>query len=128
MGPLAKRDSDRRTLAGWIKYRILPDEEPLLARPQPLGFLPSHAFWRQWSNLKRLAPLYGVLSVAVLLGILAFPSVLGYPIGLMTALVVINELMVGGVERYVRKEALRRVSETPSKPALEPHKQEADER
>lgn len=123
MKKLAKRETSQRTLAGWVKHRILPEEESLLAHAQPLGFLPSHAFWRQWSNLKRLAPLYGILSASVLLVILVFPSVLGYPVGLMATLVVLNELMVGGVERYVRKEAVRRLSEGKGAPALEPKAQ-----
>jgi hypothetical protein len=79
----------------------------LLDSPQPLGFLPSRRFWRDPENVRLAAgPILPVAMVALFLValVLELPWWIEGP-GIGAGLL----LVLGGVERYIRHVARRRL-------------------
>ena len=86
----------------------------LLARPQPLGFLPTPRFWLD-PDVRRLAlPLRLIYAstLATMLGGLAWAGILSGPwwmfMGIATICVVLG---IGQFERWIRRQAVARLAD-----------------
>lgn len=82
-----------------------PDPPGLLAKPQPLGILPTWWFWTDPENWELVArgimPFYVVVTLVALF-------VMPHPVLALGAPLVALWLSLGVLERYIRRQALRR--------------------